>query len=75
MKTQYRAISLYKTRKEIGVSPRIHVNPLVFKYGKLLKKALLYWEEGTFYYFFHLYLSDISEKGMPLIINKGVSLT
>lgn len=68
MKSRY---SIFLLKRSIEEKHRIQIHPLVFKYKQLLRKALLFYSEGTIYTAFHLWGEQIPYKEIPVISIKS----
>lgn len=67
MKTQYKAFFIQPKPAKRGY---YIVHPLTYKFGQILRKAIVVWSWGDVYAKLHTSTNCISSKKMPIIIRK-----
>ena len=67
MKTLFEIFLLQRHRQNTRAAIAVTVHPLVFKYGKLLRKALTTWSSGVLWHNAGLAIVDIPTNEIPIM--------
>jgi hypothetical protein len=66
MKTLFEIFLLQRHRQNTRAAIAVTAHPLVFKYGKLLRKALTSWSSGVLWHNAGLAIADIPTNEIPI---------
>lgn len=66
MKTLFEIFLLQRHRQNTRAAIAVTAHPLVFKYGKLLRKALTTWSSGVLWHNAGLAIADIPTNEIPI---------